>query len=517
MDQMHPAGSLLTNEIILEHKEELPIEMDFVLPDDCPDMMKILRTSLRLGNVATSAGADGISMEGTVIAAIQYIADTGLLHTVESRSNFSKNARYDTAEPVQPERVWVRLRGETEYLNARAVNQRRVEVRGAMGLYPQASATMAQNYLGECMLDGVECRYLSSELTYPTMRAQYSFNVDEDRALPETLPEIGTVLRTEGRAALTDYKLIDGKVVTKGELTLRVVYMPADADSENDAPAAATWTLPVSCLAELEGVDGDTACCLHYALAWSSVDPKLDESGARRAVQCRAEIRLSCTAHKTETVTGMTDAFALRHPVELSKRTLSVPQLVSCIDQPVVVSRTYELPMGGVQEVFDISASAGVGGGHRQEGGISLPIRLELAALVRDDNGRPAGFERTEEIAQLIPGDGDNLMARDLAVQVTDVSCSLSDDSLTVNVTLALTGCLYERRRLELIDGMEIDEETELPPAGAALTLYYADPGTALWDVAKAFGTTVASLRSENNLAEDTVPVRTMLMVVAGQ
>lgn len=517
MELNRTTGTLLANEIVLEHKEELPIEMDFVLPDDCPDIVKILKTTLRLGAVSTDAGAEGVALEGVVIANVQYIADNGLLHTAESRSNFNRTCRYDSADSVQPDRVWVRVHGEAEYINARAVNQRRVEIRGAMALYPQASATQGQSYLADCGGEGMECRFVSRELTYPMLRAQYSFSVDEERALPAGLPELGTILRCEGRAVLTDHKIMEGKVVTKGDLILRCVYLPADADSEHDSPAAAVWTLPISCLAEPEGIDEETACCLSYSLEWVMAEPKLDENGDRRGVQCRAEVRLNCTAHRSETLSGVSDAFALSHPVELARKTVTVPQLVSCIDLSVPVSKSYELPMSGISEVFDVWGHATVGAGHRQDDGVSLPIRLELCALVRDSNGRPAIFERSEDIAQLIPGDGDSLMARDLMVSVADISCALSGEAISFNTTLALTGCLYERVKLELLEDMAVDETIDLPRPASALTLYYADAGSELWDIAKQFGTTVGSLKMENDLTGDTLDERTMLMVVSGR
>lgn len=514
MELNRTTGILMANEIILDHKEELPIDMDFVLPDDCPDIVKILSPTLRLGSVTTDAGADGVALDGVIIANVQYIADNGLLHTVESRSNFSKVVRYDTADSVQPERVWVRVHAEPEYQNARMINGRRIELRGAMNLFPQASASVGQSYLAGCDCEGIECRYVARELTYPVLRAQYGFTVDEDRQLEDGQPDIGTILRTEGRAVLSDYKIVDGKIVTKGDLILRCVYLPADADSENDTPAVAVWSLPVSCLAELDGVDEQTACCLHYALEWATIDAKADDNGDRRAAQCRAEVRLCCTAHRTETVTGIADAFALSHPMELAKKVLTVPQLVSCIDLSIPVSRTYDVPMSGMSEVFDIWSRASVGTGHRQEDGVSLPMKLQLSALVRDSNGRPAYFERTEEFSQLLPGDGDSLMARDLVVTVADISCSLSGDSVTFNATLSLTGCLYERQRLEMLEDMELDETRSLPAQSSALTLFYADPGTSLWDIAKSFGTTVQSLKQENDLSEDVLSERRMLMVM---
>ena len=116
MEQNFANGTVLSNEIVLAHKEELPVEMDFVLPDSCPDMVKILKCRLEACVLSTEPSSEGVTLEGNVTARVFYIGDDGGLHTAENRSGFTKNCRYDQV-PTDSSTVTVIAPGCAEYVN----------------------------------------------------------------------------------------------------------------------------------------------------------------------------------------------------------------------------------------------------------------------------------------------------------------------------------------------------------------------------------------------------------------
>ena len=47
----------------------------------------------------------------------------------------------------------------------------------------------------------------------------------------------------------------------------------------------------------------------------------------------------------------------------------------------------------------------------------------------------------------------------------------------------------------------------------AALTIYYADEGETLWDIARLYCTSVEAVRLENNMTDDVIKARSMVLI----
>jgi LysM repeat protein len=88
---------------------------------------------------------------------------------------------------------------------------------------------------------------------------------------------------------------------------------------------------------------------------------------------------------------------------------------------------------------------------------------------------------------------------------------SLSGDSLEVRAELAAAGELYARESKRILGAASPSEEQ--PPARAPLTIYFSQPGEALWDIAKRYRTTVDSIRRENELSDAAAADGQMLLI----
>ena len=67
---------------------------------------------------------------------------------------------------------------------------------------------------------------------------------------------------------------------------------------------------------------------------------------------------------------------------------------------------------------------------------------------------------------------------------------------------------------MKIISEIRADEDRpRARDTSAALSIYYADPGESLWDIARAYCTSVDAIRQENNLTGEFVESRGMLLI----
>ena len=85
--------------------------------------------------------------------------------------------------------------------------------------------------------------------------------------------------------------------------------------------------------------------------------------------------------------------------------------------------------------------------------------------------------------------------------RVASVSYRLAEDgSVDMRCELNISGGAVESESLRVVSGVDVFEDSPIPPADCALTLYYASAGENLWQIAKSHNTGLSLLMAENAL-----------------
>ena len=88
------------------------------------------------------------------------------------------------------------------------------------------------------------------------------------------------------------------------------------------------------------------------------------------------------------------------------------------------------------------------------------------------------------------------------------------DNTAELKADLDISGCIYSDSSVKCITSAEGLEDRRREKDGtAALTLYYADEGERLWDIAQMYCTSVEAIRMENELSDDVVQARSMILI----
>ena len=87
-------------------------------------------------------------------------------------------------------------------------------------------------------------------------------------------------------------------------------------------------------------------------------------------------------------------------------------------------------------------------------------------------------------------------------------------DSVEVKTEINLTAAVYTKNSYKAITEITADEERpKARDKEAALTIYYADKGESIWDIARKYCTSVEAIKIENDLSDDVLVGREMLLI----
>ena len=101
---------------------------------------------------------------------------------------------------------------------------------------------------------------------------------------------------------------------------------------------------------------------------------------------------------------------------------------------------------------------------------------------------------------------------------VTGFDYSRSAGALQVRCEVLVRGCICQLKKCSVMEEIVVDEQKPVEREDdCSLTIYYADPGENLWEIAKAYHTAMQSVLEANSQLElsqeDAVSKREMLLI----
>ena len=115
--------------LAFEEAAEQQIESDITLPDYFPDIVRVIKCTLKANIVSVSSGGNRITADGNAIISVLYICESGKLHCFEQKIPVSKYVETPKAEDYT-----CVASAKTQYVNCRVISQRRIDIRGSIGI-----------------------------------------------------------------------------------------------------------------------------------------------------------------------------------------------------------------------------------------------------------------------------------------------------------------------------------------------------------------------------------------------
>lgn len=232
-------------------KAELPLETEIRISDDLPPVGKLVKCFVRPVVLQRQLQPGRLTLEGYLRCTVFYQseAEKGLCQT-EQKLPFTKQLEL----PELTFTAWTAVvEGQTEYLNTRAADPRRIEVRGAYGLVVTVHTQCKTEVITALADGGIEqqLRTLQGVRSVAVLDKLVTLEGELVFAKPPA-----AVLDITGNACVAEVKLLAGKAVVKGELRVQCAWR-AEGDTALQSQAAA---LPFQQVIDLEGITEDCRC-----------------------------------------------------------------------------------------------------------------------------------------------------------------------------------------------------------------------------------------------------------------
>lgn len=407
--------------------------------------------------------------------------------------------KWDIRDSLQDGKI--RICWDLRWLDARVLSARKLQVRVSVAGSAEALSEREEPVFqpGEVPAD-VELLEMNYPFQLITQTGERSVSLDEELSMGETQPAAEAILAYHMDPQVTEAQVVNDRIVFRGNLCLQVLYRDGEG-------AVHCWdhSLPFSQFADLGGSCGEDAKA-NVEAAVTSMELDLGDDG---------NLRLRCTllgqyvVEERKMIQLVQDAYSPRRPVEPRMSALELPAVLDSRNQTLQPEAS--VPQTAQRIVHarflpDLVRKSAVAEGTQ----CSVPGQFQV--LFYDTSGSLQSAAARWEGALNYPGDSgceiDCRVGRPVLFDPVP-----GEEAISLRCQLPVTCESRGGDGIAMVTDLQVGEEQADSQDRPALILRKVGADR-LWDIAKASGSTVASICQANGITDTPDPDRVLLIPV---
>lgn len=507
MEQKCLKTSVYVNDTIFSDSTEQAIDVDFTLPDYCPDISKIFKC--QAVPRVNSKGINGktVTIDGAVQITLLYADRDGNLCSYEYQYPFSKSLEMN--RECAGANLCCKIRNE--YINCRAVTGRKVDIHGAAGIYVKVFKRKSTDIISDYDDCNIELRRGIAPATVPMGYAEKYLMVEEEIRISDSQPPIRNILRSEANTCVKETKIINDKAVVKGEMTLCIIYCP---DGEGN-PQSVKTVIPFSQIIDVEGITELCECETKSQLAFLEVKPRMSSSGENRSFLLTAKILLTTECYCSNDIAVILDAFSRKYKADIVRDKVCFEKITHNISENYHCKKTVQLEEN-ISSLIDLWCNVQNVTTKFQDCNMIICGTVIAGMIVCNESGNAIYCEKPVDFEYKYPVDC-KLGSPHSEPQVEILSCGYtitSADSIEIRMDLSINAAVYEKCDMSLISDMTVDEnETLTKNSKGAMTIYFTSNHECVWDIARIYNASVEEIMRINELESEQLTAGRMILV----
>ena len=332
------------------------------------------------------------------------------------------------------------------------------------------------------------------------------------RALSPRRLNIHGVIRSDAVITKGEYTPVLGKLMYKGELLVKLLYL---TDLDNGKTDSMEYAIPFSQVIDLGGITDDSKLAVRADVMSQNITLRTEIGFDDPLPVFTAKISLTAFSYSPAEMTIISDCYSTMYNTKKETDDISLPQTLGTIRESITEKTNIDLTDNTASKVIDVWCETSAAVLSEKDGKHCICGKYNICLLARDSDDSIFCTERTVEYSHVIstPESAGKLTA------FLDSSCIsagyriCSDKRIEVRAEIFVTGELYGSRTEKCITSLTSDENSPRANTSGTVVLYFADKGESVWDIAGHYCTSADKILSENDLENDVLTESRILMI----
>lgn len=479
---------------------ETGAECEIILPDYCPNVLRILQTDVSVTRKACTKNADRLTVEGTAEFRVLYLGEDGSgLASVTQQTPFSCSL-----DAKQGEDDVFDVRITPTSCAARALTSQKLYARCSLQICLRKDGKVPLPCLKDS--EDYECQTVTRTVATLLCAGEKPLRISD-----EFENETGRIAAQicDCRVAFreTELKPLTDKLIVKGDMLIDLL-----CKTEDGILFPLRQGVAVSQILDMPDIGTNPLCAVDFDLIYFT--PTLrDQPNGRQTVEYDTEIRVFCRAYGETEAEWIRDAYCAKKILSHAKTVFSVNRLI-CVRESGSIRESVEI--GTCTAILQATVTP-------EWRRIFYEVESDTVvcegvwickALAVDGEGLQSALQREIPFRFQTPSEGcTNPVRNDTKVLLTDLTWSLTDPShLELRGTYYWNGLIAAQEQQEAVT--EITALKDRPRCEDTVTLCYAKAGESAWEIAKEHACPYGELMRTNELTEDKLDSDRVLLIL---
>lgn len=496
MELQFQESGIRTLEDVLRDVRRLELTQEIRLGDAMPDIGRVLTAWGQVHLRSKEWNREEMQVAGGVMVWVMYLPEDGTEpRCVENWIPFQM--KWDL--PEGPEGM-IRVGTLLRFADGRGISARKMMVRAGISVMVQALRRTERTVFtpGE-MPENVELLRRTYPVRLPREAGERVFQLDEELAFPESEPVPEKILSYGLSPVISEKKVLSDKLVFKGKGNLHLVYRCQEGKLRS-----ADLEVPFSQFADLDGVYSEDARADIWP-AITNLELDVPENGK---IRVKAGVVGQYQVDDRQLLEITEDAYSPFRDVNRKSMDLKLPAILDVRTESLAAEQTLTGQSG---DVVDMVFLPDFPLQKRRGDLLELEVPGQFQVLYYGQDGSiQAGSAKWEGRISLAADERTTVCSMMLPA-VPESSCG-AEIRMQAHLNISLHSSAVST--MDMVTGLELGEYRDPDPSRPALILCRPN-GEELWEIAKRCGSTVAAIRSANDLQSETVPERMLLIPVS--
>lgn len=458
------------------------VTQELRLPDGMPDIGKVVSCWVQPVIRGKEWRSDRIGINGGVMCWVLYTPEEeGPPQAVTAWMPYQMKwdipqTRHDGTILAQP---------FLQNADARSLSARKMMLRANVGANVRAVAPgEIVIHTPEQVPEDVQMLRRTYPMQIPVEAGEKAFQIEEEIPFPNALPQPSHIVRYSLRPELTEWKIMTDKAVFRGTAMLHLLYRDGEGSLH-------TWDyeLPISQYADLDR-EYETDAVVSVLPAVTNLELDITDSG----LALKAGLTGQYMVYERPMVELVEDAYSPVRQVSTNVEMLQIPAVLETLQDSLRVEQSVDADAG---RVIDLAFYPDVPQSSRDENGFATQFPGFFQLLTQNGDGALESAHAYWEESRFLPA-ADNVRMQMQVFPGGTPQASLGGGILMQGDLLTQAEVITDQG-LPMVTGLSFGEATQPDPGRPSLLLQRAGEQS-LWEIAKATGTTVDSIRKANKL-----------------
>lgn len=460
-------------------KNDFSTECDVIVPDSKPDIKRILELSANVKVTSCETQNDRVIVSGTVKFNILYLADDEekSVKSIESSCGFSNLFQHNGIR----EGMITIADVDVGDLSFNVANCRKLTVKsilcGKVKVYSCHDVELISSIDGAC----TRKKMLSSTIICTNTESRT--NIADSFELSHSKQNIKELLKTDSKITDSDIKIIDDKVIVKGNISVNTLYVTESGIDfvENE--------LPFAHVIDAQGIRNDMTAQYDAKIEEVNATLSEDANGELRIIDISADLFFRVIAKTTAQAECVTDAYIPRRRLDCKKSTIEVSGVEHTLNNEINFKELITIPQTAspIDTVYRVIARPFVENCLTEDGKIKITGYSEIYILYLSKDANVPVYSYKENVDFSFTTE-----AQDCSL-VPVADCRLRSVSYTLNGdrSIEIRGCVNVTTQCMRYDETEIvysaQEMEYTPEKRPSIIISYANGESSLWNISKEY------------------------------